>query len=295
MKRVLITGANSYIGMSFEQYAKEHYSKELEIDTLDMQKENWKKKDFRTYDAIFHVAGIAHADIEHVTEETKKLYYRVNTELAINTAKKAREEKVGQFVFMSSMIIYGGMEHISDSTEPEPANFYGDSKWKADKGIQALENNSFKVAIIRPPMIYGKGSKGNYKTMESMAKRLPVFPKVKNKRSMLYIENLCELLCNIFIYGECGIFFPQNGQLVNTSNMVKMIADAEKHKICVTSMLVPFVALGKHMPGKIGKMCKKAFGSSYYDLEMSQCKYNYQIVSLNESIEKMCNQEEQNG
>lgn len=294
MKRVLITGANSYIGVSFEQYAKKHYTEKLQIDTLDMLKENWKQTDFSGYDAVFHVAGIAHADIEHVTEETKALYYQVNTDLAIDTARKAKEEKVAQFVFMSSMIIYGGKEFISKDTKPEPVNFYGDSKWQADKGIRELENVEFKVAIIRPPMIYGKGSKGNYRAMENMAKKLPVFPKSKNQRSMLYIDNLCELLCQIFIHGDHGIFFPQNRELVNTSHMVKLIADAYNHKIWVTGLLSPFVSLGKHIPGKIGKMCCKAFGSSYYDLEMSSYSWDYQIVTLEQSIQNMHMQENRN-
>lgn len=294
MKRVLITGANSYIGVSFEQYAKKHYPQQLQIETIDMQRKEWREADFGIYDAIFHVAGIAHADIEHVTEETKALYYQVNTDLAIETAKKAKAEGVAQFVFMSSMIVYGGKKYIDKDTEPSPANFYGDSKWQADKGIRELESDTFQVAVIRPPMIYGKGSKGNYRAMEKMAKKLPVFPKCSNKRSMLYIDNLCELLCQIFIQKEQGIFFPQNPQLVNTSHMVKLIANSYHHKIWVTGLLQPFVALGKHMPGKIGKMCCKAFGSSYYDLQMSNYPWKYQVVTLEQSIQEMSKQESKN-
>ncbi len=276
MKRVLITGAGSYIGMSVENWLKKWPDK-YEVNTLDMRSPDWRERDFSGYDIVYHVAGIAHADIGKVTEKQKELYYLVNTKLAIETAKKAKTEGVKQFILMSSMIVYGGMEHITNNTEPKPLNFYGDSKWQADKGVRELETPEFKVAVLRPPMIYGKGSKGNYPVLSKMAKKLPIFPKVNNKRSMLHIDNLCEFVRLTIENEEHGVFFPQNEELVNTSEMVKLIAEVWGHKIWVTSLLAPAVWIGKRMPGKIGNMCRKAFGSSYYEPRMSvySClKYN---------------------
>lgn len=286
MKKILITGANSYIGCSFEGYVKKHYAADFVVDTIDMIGGLWRDKDFSAYDAVFHVAGLAHADVGHVSEEIKQRYYSVNTDLAIETAEKAKAEGVKQFVFMSSMIVYGGLEHITKDTEPAPANFYGDSKWQADKGIRELQNEGFCVTVLRPPMIYGKESKGNYPLLAGLAKKLPVFPKINNKRSMLYIENLCEFLCLIMKEPQSGVFFPQNSELVNTAEMVKQIAAANRHKIWVTSLLTPFVVLGMKIPGKIGGLCKKAFGSSYYELEMSECGYHYQKYNLCTSIKR---------
>lgn len=284
MKKVLITGANSYIGCSFEAYVKEHYAKDLSVDTVDMIDGSWREKDFSEYDAVFHVAGLAHADVGNVSDEVKQKYYKINTDLTIETAKKAKAEGVKQFVFMSSMIVYGGLEHITKDTEPHPANFYGDSKWQADKGVRELQSDNFCVTVLRPPMIYGKGSKGNYPMLAKLAKKLPVFPKVNNKRSMLYIENLCEFLCLIMKEPKAGVFFPQNKELVNTSDMAKQIAVASGHKIWVTFLLTPFVAIGMKVPGKIGGLCKKAFGSSYYELGMSECGLEYSVVATNDSI-----------
>lgn len=284
MKKVLITGANSYIGMSFEKYAREHYGNDLSVDTVDMIDGTWREKDFSGYDTVFHVAGIAHADVGNVSEEVKKKYYAINTDLTIETAQKAKEEGVKQFVFMSSMIVYGGLEHITKDTEPCPANFYGDSKWQADKGVRKLQSENFCVTVLRPPMIYGKGSKGNYPLLAKLAKKLPVFPKVNNKRSMLYIENLCEFLFLVMITPKAGIFFPQNSELVNTSEMVKQIAVASGHKMWLTSLLTPFVAIGMKMPGKISGLCQKAFGSSYYEPEMSECGLNYRRYQFEETI-----------
>lgn len=286
MKKVLITGAGSYIGGSFEAYMKEHFPGELAIDSLDMLDGSWRKKSFAGYDAVFHVAGIAHADVSHVSEETKQLYYKVNTELAIDTAKKAREEGVRQFIFMSSMIVYGGREHITAQTEPAPANFYGDSKWQADIGVRELGTDAFCVTVLRPPMIYGKGSKGNYPVLASLAGKLPVFPKVNNARSMLYIENLCECVRILIGTEQSGVFFPQNSELVNTAELVQEIARVRGKRIVLARWLAPFVAVGKRVPGKIGNLCKKAFGSSYYDTDMSEIGQPYRVAGFAESIER---------
>jgi len=199
MKKILITGANSYIGTSFENYIKEHYSNEYIVDTVDMIDGSWREKDFSEYDSVFHVAGIAHSDNGKISEEKAKLYYSVNTDLTVETATKAKADGVKQFIFMSSAIVYGESAPIGKSkvitkdTPVNPANCYGDSKVQAEKGIEPLNDDSFKVVILRPPMIYGKGSKGNYPLMAKLALKTPIFPYVKNERSMLYVENLCEL------------------------------------------------------------------------------------------------------
>ena len=100
MKRVLITGATAYIGTSFEKYSSEHYASELSVDTVDMIDGTWKQKDFSSYDIVYHVAGLAHADVGKVSDEIKAKYYAINTDLAIETCKKAKNEGVKQFVFI---------------------------------------------------------------------------------------------------------------------------------------------------------------------------------------------------
>ena len=292
MKKVLITGANSYIGTSFENYAKEHYGSELETDTVDMIDGSWRYRDFRYYDIIFHVAGIAHADVGNVSDEVKSKYYAVNTDLAIETAKKAKTEHVKQFVFMSSAIIYGDsapygtIKRITIDTKPQPSNFYGDSKWQADKGVRSLADSEFAVTIIRPPMIYGKGSKGNYPTLANMAKKLPIFPDAANERSMLYIENLCEFLCQVMIRGERGIFWPQNAEYTRTSEMVKLIGQVNGHKVMVCKCWNWVVWFTRLIPGKTRALVDKAFGNLSYDQKMSTYDFEYQLFDLPTSIER---------
>ncbi len=290
-KHVLITGANSYIGQSFETYAREHYSENFIIDTVDMIDGTWREKDFGDYDCVFHVAGIAHADVGHVDEETKARYYAVNTDLAVETARKAKAEGVSQFVFMSSMIIYGeaasiGKQKVIDEhTLPAPANFYGDSKWQADKLVRRLQDKEFRVAVLRPPMIYGRGSKGNYPVLSRIAKRAPVFPAVENVRSMIHIDNLCEFLCLLILSSEGGIYFPQNAEYTNTALVAKEIADIAWHPIKITKLLNPAVIIASQVGGKISEMVNKAFGNSVYDQKLSIYEnFHYRVHTLQESI-----------
>lgn len=278
MKRILITGANSYIGTSFENYIKnfEGYA----VDTIDMIDGSWREYDFSGYDTVFHVAGIAHSDTGKASEEIKAKYYRVNTELTVETAQKAKAEGVSQFVFMSSAIVFGSKNScIDENTVPEPDNFYGDSKLKADVGIHKLQDDAFNVVSIRPPMIYGKGSKGNYPKLAELAKITPVFPDYPNKRSMLYIENLCEFVRLIIENNESGFFYPQNAEYVQTSSMVREISRVYEKKVYLTKLCNLFISLAK----RIG-VVNKVFGNLYYEKSMSEYRENYCVVNFEESI-----------
>lgn len=287
MKRILITGAQSYIGTSIEKYLNQpQFSGMYQVETLDMQNLDWKKTDFSRFDSVFHVAGIAHADVGKVSEDRKKFYYKINTELAVETAEKAKKEGVKQFIFMSSMIIYSGCKEtlITKKTKPKPLNFYGDSKWKADHKIRKMEDESFKVVVLRPPMIYGKESKGNYLELSRLAGKLPVFPYVKNQRSMLYIGNLCRFVQLIIDNNERGIFFPQNREYTVTSDMVRLIARAKHHHIFLVHGFGWMVKLMMKLPGKLGGMAGKAFGDLSYEMSMSEYREDYRIYNLSESI-----------
>ena len=290
-KKVLITGQGSYIGESFKKWSQEHYADNFQIDDMSVIGDDWKQADFSLYDAVFHVAGLAHADVGNVSDEVKEKYYQVNTDLAIAVAKKAKEDGVNQFVFMSSMIIYGESagygkkKVVTETTKPSPANFYGDSKWQADRGVRALASEDFNVAVLRPPMIYGKGSKGNYPVLAKLAKKLPIFPNVNNERSMLHIDNLCEFLSLLMLSGQSGIYIPQNAEYTKTSEMVQMIGQVTGSKVRLTKALNPCVSLASIFPGKIGGLANKAFGNMAYDESLSKYEgMNYIINSLEESV-----------
>ncbi|WP_346887115.1 NAD-dependent epimerase/dehydratase family protein [Clostridium sp. UBA1056] len=282
MKKILITGANSYIGTSFEEWLKQ-WPEDYTVDTVDMIDGTWREKSFLEYDVMFHVAGIAHISTDPNMED---LYYKVNRDLTIETAKKAKAEGVKQFIFMSSIIVYGDSSHINHkrvidkNTVPTPSNFYGRSKLQAEECILPLQDDNFNVVVIRPPMIFGKGSKGNYPKLAKMAQKLPIFPNVKNERSMLHIDNLCEFIRLMIVNEEREIFFPQNKEYVRTSELVKLIAEAHGKMIVLTGA---FNWALKLMACFIGTV-NKAFGNLVYEKSMSEYKVDYRIRDLREAV-----------
>lgn len=295
MKKILITGANSYIGTSFEHYMEKFST--YKIDTLSVKEPDWPRFDFSPYDVVFHVAGIAHADVEKVSEETKKLYYEVNTDLTEKVAvkyKQDRKSQPSQFIFMSSIIVYGEGTQINKKRVikpndlPQPSNFYGDSKLQAELKIKPLETETFKVAILRPPMIYGPGSKGNYPELSKLAKRVPIFPKIKNERSMLFIGNLCMFIKYVIDEAANGVFFPQNNEYVQTSQLVKMIAEANGKKIVLVPGVDFFIFFLGLLPGKIGKLTNKAFGSLVYEKQgiLSSFLNTEETIKITEGVRK---------
>lgn len=287
MKKILITGDHSYIGTSFEKHLMQ-WPDRYQVDTINMRGDEWRSKSFSNYDAVYHVAGIAHSDYGKISAERADLYYRVNTHLAVETAKKAKADGVKQFIFMSSASVYGESAPIGKDkvvyrdTPVSPVNSYGDSKVQAENGIMPLQDEHFKVAVLRPPMIYGKGCKGNYSTLTKLAKKLPVFPYVDNQRSMLYIENLVEFVRLVVDNEEQGIFWPQNNEYTNTSEMVKMIAQVHDKRVVMIKGLNWALKLMSHVTGLVNK----AFGSLRYDHEMSRYKQEYCVRNLADSIKE---------
>jgi len=280
MKKVLVTGVNSYVGNSFAEWV-EQYPNDYEIDRISVRDDKWKEIDLSVYDSILHVAGIAHVSTDPKMEEK---YYKVNRDLTIELAKAAKNAKVKQFIFMSSIIVYGDSKAekivIDRDTKPNPSNFYGRSKLEAEEGILPLEDDYFKVAIVRPPMIYGKDSKGNYPKLAKAAQRLPIFPDIDNERSMLHIDNLSELLRLVIKNEDKGLFFPQNKEYVKTSDMVREIAYAHGRNIYLTKA---FNTILKSLVSRIN-IVNKVFGNLVYEQKISEYNQTYQLKDLEQSI-----------
>lgn len=277
---ILITGAGSYVGTSVERWIKDHSN--YRVDTLDMLKDTWRDTDFSIYDVVYHVAGIAHVNAKANMEA---LYYKVNRDLTIEVAQKAKAAGVKQFIFMSSMIVYHESrslkpEMITSDTQPCPNGFYGDSKLQAEKGLHELESDTFKVCILRPPMIYGPNSKGNFPRLIKLAAKTPLFPDFHNQRSMLYIDNLAEFVLQAVNRQLSGTFYPQNRELSDTVEIIRYFAKAQHHSIYFAKWLNPFVRLASHFLQPINKM----FGTYYYAPQMSQMPFEYQLVSFEQSL-----------
>lgn len=288
MKKILITGAGSYIGASFENWLKQ-WPDRYQIHTVGTMDDEWRSNSFTGYDAMLHVAGIAHVS---ANPKMEPLYYKVNRDLAIEVAKKAKSDGVKQFIFMSSMIIYGDdgrigeQKVITGDTIPQPSNFYGKSKLEADLAIQSMVDERFIPVIIRTPMVYGPGCKGNFPKLLKLAKYCPIFPDIVNERSMIYIDNLCEFI-RLCIENEVkGVFYPQNEEYICTSNILKTAAKYMGKRIFFTTIFNQFI---KSLSGRVG-LIDKVFGTKVYDRKLSKfSNWDYCKVGFTESIRNSIN------
>ena len=225
MKKVLITGADSYIGEYVKTYLLQ-YQDEYKIQMIDTVGWNPAVDEFSDFDVVFCVVGIAHIKER---DDNRHLYYDINRDLVVRIAKAAKEGGVKHFILLSTMAVYGIVTgYITKDMPVNPINAYGKSKAEADDEIRKLADDKFKFACLRPPMVYGKKCKGNYQSLRRFALRSFIFPNCDNKRSMIFIGNLCEFVKQCIDNESDGLFFPQNAEYTNTSKMVKLIAECSK-------------------------------------------------------------------
>lgn len=276
MKKILIYGKGSYIG--------EHYREGLEarghqvdmVDSLVL-----KPGDFSVegYEVVINVVGIAHVKI---TPNMESLFYKINTDYAVDLCRLAKEAGVKQYIYMSSMNVFGDTSECIKSRDQEnPKNFYGKSKLLADQRIHMMEDANFKVVSIRPPVVYGKGCKGNFTLLEKVASVALVFPKYENVRSMIFIDHLVNFLCRMVENEENGYFHPQNKDYITTTQAVVEIRKAKGKK---TLVIPGFGWLIRILMRHVSK-AERAFSNDYYDLVFSRYGDNsYCPLSFGETI-----------
>lgn len=284
--RLLILGKNSYVGKSVKNYFDREHS-DVEIEFASSRNRQWEKYNFSKYDAIYNVSGLCHADSKHGTPEQ---YMSINGQLPIDMGAKAKKDGCKLFINMSSSIVYGNMSYIGEektmdrNTVPVPVNVYGESKLFAEKGLLKLEDESFGVALIRAPLIYGENSIGNFPLMVKVARKFPIFPDIKNKQSMIYIDNLCELIYLIVKNNKRGIYLPQDRQIICTSKMVKDLSIMCGKNIHLTKVFNPILKL----LGRKIYFIDKAFGDTVYTMEASDYfEYQYQVVDYSTALKRI--------
>ena len=287
MKRVLLIGVGGYVGGRFKEYMKRY--PDYEISEVSSMNREWDKISFKGFDAVYNVSGLAHANARQGTEEQ---YYAVNGQLPIDVATKAKKEGVPIFIQMSSMIVYGNMsplgkqKTITKETIPTSPTIYGKSKMIAENGLHNLEDIKFQVAIIRPPLIYSENARDNFPKLVFFAKTMPLFPDLKNQQSMLYVDNLCELVHLIIDNNQGGTYYPQQEAYIETSKIVGDIAKAVGNHMWQTKIFYPFLRLFS----KNIVIIQKAFGCITYDMNISNhFEGKYRVVSYEESIARIAN------
>lgn len=282
MPELLVTGASGFIASAVRERLRS--CPEFHVHTLSVRGDAWRKEDFSRYDAILHTAGIAHVSENASLTEA---YRTVNFELTRDLARKARREGVSHFVFLSSMIVFGeatpaGVHRDVDAnTPPAPAGAYGQSKLDAENALRALESPDFRVAILRPPMVYGRGCKGNYNALVRLSKALFVFPEFKNRRSMIHIDNLVSVIVRILETGASGTFHPRDGEPKSVSEIVRAVCRAHGKKMRFSRALSPMVRLF----GRRG-IVRRAFGDMAYASDMPDFPENYRVVGFEEAVRR---------
>ncbi len=279
---VLITGKNSYIGSSVKAHIQKQDSS-IEITEISLRNIDLNSIDFSPFDVVFHVAGIAHISQDKKLDHT---YFEINRDLAITVAKKAKDEGVKTFIFTSSMAIYGDDSPIGkydslNENDFNPQEAYAKSKFEADLPIQKLESLIFKTIILRLPMVYGPNSKGNFPKLEKIANQLFFIPNIQNKRSVLHIDNLSELVYLFIKKPLSGVYFPQDALLFNTTQFIQAYRKSKNKKTIALSLLNPFVIFLSNF----FKFINKVYGNKFYDPKISIIKhYPYQIKTWQDYI-----------
>lgn len=279
-KRVLITGATGFVGSKCIDLFRDKYS----ASTCSLQKTKVKDIVFHGIDSVVHLAGIAHR-MEKTEDE---LYFEVNFELTKKLANAANKAGVKQFIFMSTIKVYGeGYQKISLDTPCNPNDAYGKSKLLAEQYLQELSSPSFKVAIIRPPLIYGPGVKGNMARLINLVEQKKYLPlgEINNKRSIVSIDNLIHLV-DIIIGREAeGIFLVQDNKPISTSELLKEIINAKnsRTKLFEIPRIVKW-AIARLTPA----IYMRVFGSLEVDDSTTRALLNYMpLEDTSEAILKM--------
>ena len=284
MKKVLITGSTGFIARNLSSYLKDNYGHSVTL--LSVRGDDWRSVDFSEFDCVVHTAALVHKkEKDHTLDE----YISINCDLAFDVAKKAKDEGVKHFVFFSSMSVYRAKQSlfnkniISSQTTLEPITKYGKSKLKAEERLSELVDSNFIISFIRPPFTYGKGCDGNYKKLRALILKYKFSPKFKNKRSMIYITNLCEFVSVVINNGISGVLIPQNNEYSSTEDLAYLIAKYNNTRIISTSLLNPLIKVASLFIPSLGR----AFSTMYYEKELSLMDgYDYCIVPFEESIKE---------
>lgn len=233
MFRLLVTGSSGYLGSQFIQECAEKYC----ISRFSLQSQSLKDIDFERLDAVLHCAGIVHQGQKVSSSE----YNRVNVKYPVELAKLAKANGVKQFIFISSVSVYGPMEYIDEESDCNPHSKYGQSKFKAENRLLELNDDQFTVSILRIPMIYGPQAPGNIQSVIKLVNYLPIIPlgNINNRRSFISIRNLVYSIDRVLNCRKEGVFLLADDETISTSSLVSIIIKGiEKNRLLLDSGLI---------------------------------------------------------
>ncbi len=228
MKKVLVTGASGFVG---QQLVPEFDARGYQLKPVSLRRTAPEVVDFSGISTVIHLAGMAHR-MEAIDPQ---LYFEVNEHKTLALASAAKQNNCRHFIFISTIKVHGVEDTsptgpLTTDAVCRPNDPYGTSKYKAEQGLLAMQSEAFRVAIVRPPLVYGPGVKGNLqRLMKLIEKGYPLpFAGIHNKRSMVYVKNLIEQLHQIAAQDQSGIFFAGDAHPVSTSLLIERMMSSLK-------------------------------------------------------------------
>ena len=264
---LLITGASGFIG----KYFVYKYSRNYKINKFSFLNDDFKKLDLSDTNVVLHLSALVH----QMGGANKEEYERLNVTQTLKLAKRAKESGVEHFIFMSSIKVYGeeSSSVYTEKTKCDPQDEYGISKLKAESELLELEDESFMISIVRTPIVYGYGVKANIKNLVSLVNKISVLPfgGIENKRSMVYIGNLCHLVDTITQKKKSGVFLATDDKPLSTTKLIELIAKELNKKVYLLN--IPLFPL-------LLKIAKPSFYKRLYESLEVDSKQTKERLSL---------------
>ena len=247
MKRILLTGSNGFVG----NYFLKKYSSSYEIITFSFLNDNFANLDLTNIDVVIHCSALVH----QMKGASWEQYEKINIDQTIQLADKAKKSGVKHFIFLSTIKVYGEESNkcYYENSRTNPNDYYSLSKLKAEDSIRNIESTNFKISILRCPLIYGLGVKANFANLINLIKKVPILPlkNIKNKRSLVFVGNVCFMLHRIIFLEKRGIFLSVDDNALSTTELIQILAKYLDKKI----LLIDIIFFDKFL---------KIFKPSYY-------------------------------
>ncbi|MEP0003463.1 MULTISPECIES: SDR family oxidoreductase [Marinobacter] len=183
---------------------------------------------------VVHTAARVHIMNDEVADPINA-FRQINVAGTLNLARQSAEAGVRRFLFLSSIKVNGEETPLGTpftaSDSPMPKDDYGTSKMEAELGLLKISRETgMEIVIIRPPLVYGPGVKGNFATMVELVKRgvpLP-FGSIRNKRSLVGLDNLVDLVITCIDHPAAAnqVFLAGDGVDLSTTDLFRGIAGA---------------------------------------------------------------------
>jgi nucleoside-diphosphate-sugar epimerase len=282
MKKILITGAKSFIGTNFIAYSK--FTEIREVSIIDNSPED---VNFNETDVVLHLAAIVHQS--NRTPESE--YFKVNRDLCLKVAGYAKKAGVKHFIFLSTFKVYGDIIPdnviLNEQSFCMPTDAYGRSKREAELGLLEMEEPGFIVSIIRTPLVYGVGVKANMLSLVKLVDTIPILPfgSMSNYRCYTFVENLVGFIDRIIEIDASGIYIAMDEKPLSTTELVRYIAKFLGKKVYMFRMPKLLMSLLKvFLPSFYNRLYGSFRSENIKTIEILEYKAHF---SSEEGIKKM--------